>query len=247
MKFYKRQSINPADPMDNRLSVQADGRIDTNTVASLQIPSGVKDQRPAVGINGMIRYNQDIGTGGEFEAYIDGEWTLFRNGRQNAITLQTFTNSNYQNTIFGPLAYDINIGNPQNVMVYIDNVYQIPVSNYQLIRSTVDVPLTTSTLITQLAGFGETVIHVEDLTNFNVGASLAGTNLQNNVITEISATDLTITVSPGALGVIPIGGTAIAFFSTGTYMSFSPDAVPPPSKPITALLGFDGYGPPFLT
>jgi hypothetical protein len=247
MKFYKRQSITTSAPMDNRLAVQADGRIDTNTVASLQIPSGVKDERPAVGVNGMIRYNKDIGTGGEFEAYIDGEWTLFRNGRQNSITLQTFTNTNYQNTIFGPLAYDINIGNPQNVMVYIDNVYQIPTTNYELLRSTNDVPVTTSTLVTQLAGFGETVIHVENLTNFNVGAALAGTNLQNNVITEISATDLTITVSPGALGVIPVGGLAIAFFSTGTYISFSEDAVPPPSKPITALLGFDGYGPPFLT
>ena len=247
MKFYKRQSINPADPMDNRLSVQADGRIDTNTVASLQIPAGTKAERPDTGINGMIRYNKDIGAGGEFEAFIDGEWTLFRNGRQNAITQQTFTNTNYQNTIFGPLAYDIDIGRPQNIMIYIDNVYQITATNYTLVQSTLEVPLTTSTLVTQLAGFGETIIHVEDLTNFNVGAALAGTNLQNNTIVAISATDLTITVEPGALGVIPVGGSAIAFFSTGTYLQFSDDIVPPPSKPITALLGFDGYGPPFLT
>lgn len=246
MKFYKRLSLNNSAPIDNRWAVQSDGRIDTNTVASLQVPAGTKEERPDIGVNGMLRYNKDIGAGGEFEAYIDGEWTLFRNGRQNAITQQTFTNSNYQNTIFGPLSYDINIGNPQNVMVYIDNVYQIPATNYQLIQSTLAVPVSTTTQVTQLAGFGETIIHVADLTNFNVGAALAGTNLQNNVIVAVSATDLTITVEPGALGVIPIGGLAIAIFSTGTYISFNEDAVPPPSKPITAMLGFDGYGPPFL-
>ena len=233
--------------MDNRWAVQADGRIDTDTNTSLQIPAGTKAQRPNVGVNGMIRYNKDIGAGGEFEAFIDGEWVLLRNGRQNTITKQTFTNSNYLNTIFGPLAYDIKVSTPQNVMVYVDNVYQIPDTNYVLLRSTDAEPITTSTTVTQLAGFGETVIHVEDVSNFNVGQALSGTNLQNNTVVATSTTDKTITVSPGALGVIPVGGLAIAFFSTGTYVQFTPDAVPPPTKPITTLLGFDGYGPPFLS
>jgi hypothetical protein len=245
MRFYKRNPIDSLNPQNDNLVVEADGRINTDSKKSLQIPAGETEDRPLEGVNGMIRYNQNIGIGGDFEAYINGQWTLLRNGRQNTITQDTFTNGDYTDTIFGPLSYDIDISRPQNVMVYVDNVYQIPTTNYTLTRSTDAQPLTTSTTVAQPAAFGETIIFLNDISNFNVGLILDGTNLTNNVIVATSATDNSIEISPGALGFIPEGGLAIAKFSTGTYIVFSEDAVPAPSKPVTALLGFDGYGPPF--
>lgn len=246
MRFYKRNAIDKLNPQKNDFAVEADGRIVTDTNKSLQIPSGRTEDRPAEGVNGMIRYNQNIGPGGEFEAYINGEWTLLRNGRQNTITQDTFNNGDYQDTIFGPLSYDIDISRPQNVMVYVDNVYQIPNTNYTLARSTNAQPITTSTNVAQAAPFGSTKIFLENISNFNVGAVLDGTNLTGNVIVATSATDQSIEISPGALGFIPEGGLALVRFTTGTYIIFSEDAVPAPSKPITAMLGFDGYGPPFI-
>lgn len=245
MKFYKRLPINTYDPMSKSFAVEADGRIITNTVASMETPSGVTEERPTVLVNGAIRYNESIGIGGELEAYINNRWEIIKTNRQAQVTKQVFENGDYKDTIFGPLAYDIDISRPENVMVYVENVYQVPGVNYELIRSTNAQPLTTSTTVPTLVGFGETVIPLADVSNFNPGIALNGTNLQNNVIVSVDNTASTITVSPGALGVIPAGGLAIAVYSTGTWIRFMPDSVPVPTKPVMTLLGLDGYCPPF--
>lgn len=244
MKFYKRENLSTINPMDNALAVEDDGRIVTNTSASLQLPSGSTAKRPTVLKNGEIRFNTTLGTG-EIEAYINGKWQIIKTNRQQNITQQTFTNSNYINTIFGPFQYDVDITKPQNVMVYIDNVYQIPTTNYTLVKSTVAQPVTTTTLVTQTVSFGGTLVHLESIVDFNPGNLIDGTNLTGNTIVSVDTTGSTITISPGALGNISPGGLAVSFFQTGTYVVFAPDTIPAPSKPITVLLGFDGYTPPF--
>lgn len=244
MKFYKRENLSNLNPMDNSLAVEVDGRIVTNTSASLQLPVGDKEQRPSVVRNGEIRYNTQLGTG-EIEAYINGKWQIIKTNRQQNITQQTFTNSNYANTIFGPLAYDIDTTKPQNVMVYVDNVYQIPTTHYTLSRSSDAQPLQVSTTVTGNVLFGATVVPLESVVNFNPGQKIDGTNLTNNTVVSVDTTNSTITITPGTLGTIAPGGLAVGFFSTGTYVIFNSDAVPVPSKPVTTLLGFDGYTPPF--
>jgi hypothetical protein len=244
MKFYKRQSLSTIDPMDNKLAVEVDGRIVTNTSASLQLPVGGKEQRPTVLRNGEIRYNTEIGTG-EIEAYINGSWQRIKTNRQQVISQQTFTNGDYANTIFGPLAWDVDVTKPQNVMVYVDNVYQVPTTNYTLVGSTIGQPLTTSTTVSASVSFGATLVPLNSVINFNAGQRIDGTNLTGNTIVSVDTTNSTVTITPGTIGNIGPGALAITFFSTGTYIVFKPDAVPVPTKPVTALLGFDGYNPPF--
>jgi hypothetical protein len=246
MKFYKRKPIDTVNPMSNSWVVLPDGRIYTNSTSTVQMPVGKADGRPVATVNnGQIRYNSEIGQGGELEAYINGTWEIIKTNRHATVTKQEFQNGDYADTIFGPLAYDIDPAKPENLQVYVENVWQIPGTNYELKLSQLGAPLTTTTNVSRAVYFGETVIPLDDIADFNVGVSLNGTNLQNNVIVDTSATDSTITISPGALGFIPQGSVAIAVYSTGTFIKFTPSATPVPFKPVIALLGLDGYCPPF--
>jgi hypothetical protein len=244
-KFYKRQNMDYTNPRTNKLAVEITGEIVTDTSAGIQMPRGDADTRLVNPVNGTIRYNTEIGTGGELEAYINGVWEIIKTNRQAQVTRQEFDNGDYADTIFGPLAYDIDITRPENLMVYVENVYQIPGVNYTLVASTALTPLTTSTTVIEAAGFGSTIIKLESIADFNVGLTLSGTNLQGNTIVATSATDKTITISPGALGFIPEGGLAIAFYEEGTYVKFATNATPVPFKPVITLLGLDGFCPPF--
>jgi hypothetical protein len=244
-KFYKRQNMDYTNPRTNKLAVEVTGEIITDTSAGMQMPRGDADTRLEAPVNGTIRYNTEIGTGGELEAYINGTWEIIKTNRQAIVTKQEFDNGDYADTIFGPLAYDIDITRPENLTVYVENVYQLPGVNYELVRSTLAEPLTTATTIAQSAGFGDTIIALQSIADFNVGLELTGTNLQGNVIVATSATDKTITIDPGALGFIPEGGLAVAIYNTGTYIKFATNAVPVPFKPVISFLGLDGYCPPF--
>jgi 3D (Asp-Asp-Asp) domain-containing protein len=244
-KFYKRQNMDYTNPRTNKLAVEITGEIVTDTSAGMQTPRGDAASRIENPVNGTIRYNTEIGPGGELEAYINGTWEIIKTNRQAIVTQQEFDNGDYQDTIFGPLAYNIDIDKPQNLVVYVENVYQLPEINYTLVRSTEIAPLTTSTTVVAAAGFGATVIQLESIADFNVGLTLTGTNLQNNTIVATSATDKTITIDPGALGFIPEGGLAVAIYSTGTYVKFATNATPVPFKPVITFLGLDGYCPPF--
>lgn len=246
MKFYKRQNLNAGNPMDDSWVATADGRLTTNSTSAMETPSGSSNQRPPQPEEGSIRYNTQIGAG-ELEVFVNNKWETIKTNRQQQLTLQNFTNGDYLDRYFGPLSYNIDTSRPQNILVFVDNVYQVPYANYTLAESTIAAPLTTSTIVTQTANFGDTVIHIGSVADFNVGGPVDGTNLNGNTITAVSATDQTITVFPGALGPIYPGDPVIAKFSTGTYIVFAEDAVPVPSKPVTVLMGIDGYTPPFGT
>lgn len=172
MKFYKRLPLNRKDPQSNRFAVEANGEIVTDSTVSLQIPVGELNERPPTYKDGQIRYSTTIN---EFEVYnASGEglgWEILRTVRPANIVVQNIGSGDYATTEFGPLQWSTgtnytNYQKPQNIMLYVENVYQIPNTNYTLIQAP-----------------GDTV-----MVKFNE---------------------------------------------------------PPPTKPITAILGFDGYFPPF--
>jgi hypothetical protein len=245
MKFYKRLPINRKDPMSKTFAVETDGRIVTNTSNSLQTPVGTAAQRPTVPVDGQLRYNTDIGVGGELEAYVNGTWEIIKTNRQANITKQEFDNGDYADTFFGPLTYDVDVAKPENVFVYVENVPQIAGINFSLDYSSISTPITTSTIITQNETGGITVIRVASVADFNPGNPIAGINLTGNTIVDTSATDLTITITPGTYGPISIDDVVATQLPVGTYVRFSSDSLPVPHKPVITLLGFDGYNPPF--
>lgn len=174
MKFVKRLPLDRSNPQDDRWAVLQDGRIITDTKVAIRLPVGGDQDRPTINENGDIRYNEDLK---EYEVY-NGQspgtgWEKIRTVRPAPITVQNLGDGDYAITVFGPLRYSTNEAytnytSPQNILVFVENVYQIPVLNYTLIQTP-----------------GNTV--------------------------------------------------SIQFTS------------PPPNKRVTALLGFDGYFPPFPT
>jgi hypothetical protein len=246
MKFYKRLPLNRKDPMSSKFAVEADDRIITNTTKSLQVPKGTVVQRPENPVNGEIRYNTDIGSnGGELEAYVDGAWQIIKTNRQAEITRQEFDNGDYADTLFGPLAYDIDLAKPQNVFVYVENVFQLSDINYTLEYSSTSTPITTSTTLSIAADPGDTLLFVESVADFNPGNPIFGNNLDGNTVVDTSATDLTITIDNGTTGAVATGTVITTNFPLGTYVKFSNNSTPVPHKPVITLLGFDGYNPPF--
>ena len=86
-----------------------------------------------------MRYNTDDN---RFEVYEAGVWNGVRNAAPSAyapITIQSLGNGDASETVFGPL----NSGDPfypvpaaaQNVLVFAENVFQIPITNYTLTQN----------------------------------------------------------------------------------------------------------------
>ena len=139
MKFYKRKSIDNSNPRNRNWAVRQDGLIETDTTRGITVPKGPTSDRPDTFNDGQLRYNTTID---EFEVYNsrgDGEgWERVRTVRPGKLTSQTVGTGNYSLTTFGPLQYSDgtpyngSLSAPQNIMVFIENVYQIPVTNYTL-------------------------------------------------------------------------------------------------------------------
>lgn len=243
MKYYKRQPINRQSPMNGAFAVEADGRIVTNTRKSLEIPDGPTDSRPASAINGMLRYNTDINN---FEAYINGQWQLLVANTQAAVTKQVFENGDYADTIFGPLAYDIDINKPENIFVYVENVPQIADLNYTLVYGNSTSSYTTSTFLAQPVSVNTNTLYLESVADFNPGFVISGSGIPlGTTIVSSSGTALTVVLSNQVTAPVSSGTEVTVYYSSGTYIKFGDNSVPVPFKPVIALLGFDGYNPPF--
>ncbi len=157
MKFLRRQILDR-----NRLTGNLGVYVDINEEVvvdkpySLLVPKGTTTQRspdttsPSY-VNGMIRYNT---TTNEFEGYQSGTWRSFRFKEPVGIDVQTVSQLGDGSTIiFGPLTYNLldplNPVVPQsgvtwnatqaakNIIVLVENVFQIPIVNYTLVQNPV--------------------------------------------------------------------------------------------------------------
>jgi len=113
-------------PIGVSLKNRRAGVSDTHVV----IPSGNTVDRPTNPIFGSIRFNVDTAR----VEFWDG--TTWRN-----LTIEGFTNVVPQEficdgstSIFGPMAQTVN--NPQDILVFVGNVWQAPVDNYDIIGGT---------------------------------------------------------------------------------------------------------------
>jgi hypothetical protein len=142
MKFVKRLALNRYDQMSDRFAVLADDRIVTTSKKSLQFPAGDQGaDRPIINVNGYARYNNDLN---EFEVYNGGSpgtgWEKIRTVRMAPITVQKLGPGDYVNKVFGPLKYKSgenykDYTHPENIFVYVENVFQLPITNYILIQN----------------------------------------------------------------------------------------------------------------
>jgi hypothetical protein len=142
MKYIKRSSINETtNPMNDKFAVYADDRIVTNTKVSFQFPSGTDEDRPIVNVNGMIRYSKDLYELEVYNGHTPGiGWEKVRTVRPAPIYVNDLGFGDYENQTFGPLKFNAmdymsDFTRPQNIFVYIENVFQHAGENYTLIQT----------------------------------------------------------------------------------------------------------------
>ena len=130
MRLIKAQTTNLRSIYGKGVKYDVDDQVilDSNNV--VLIPKGTEAERPAVPVEGHMRYNTDDK---QFESYQNGEWREVRFKEPNqdpGIVTQYLGDGDAIETVFGPLdSGDTDYPVPataKNVMVYVENVYQIP-------------------------------------------------------------------------------------------------------------------------
>jgi len=137
MKFLKSQNTSKYSPSDNTISVNSYGRVVMDASGGLLLPKGTAAQRPQVSgvrqptdANGTIRYNIDSQ---EIEGYVGNNWETIRAPGAATISIETFGPGDATETVFGPLT---NVpASANNVIVLVENVMQIPTTNFTLEQS----------------------------------------------------------------------------------------------------------------
>lgn len=145
MKFYRKQVTNIKNVEGRGVVVKPNQEIVMDTRKSVKVPVGTTAERPLVPEEGMMRFLRTSADGdpiaGKLEFYQDGDWKKIRMGEPVSIHQQTFTGANDVETQFGPLDnQDLEnptsfANNPQGIMVYIENVYQVPTTNYVIVQN----------------------------------------------------------------------------------------------------------------
>jgi len=136
MKFLKGSSLNKFKPNSQQLFGNGSGRTVMDGNGGLMIPKGTTSQRakitgvrePGGDANGYIRYNTQTNV---FEGYINGAWETIKAPSGSSIAKQTLGPGDATTTIFGPLT--LTPANDDNIIVLVGNVWQISVSNYNIL------------------------------------------------------------------------------------------------------------------
>jgi hypothetical protein len=151
MKFLKTQNLSRYGLTDTRLIANPYGRYIMNGTGGVRIPKGTGAQQPQLslvdtpgGANGYLRYNTDSDT---LEAYIAGAWEQIGRSSTSAITKQTIGPGNYDEIFFGPLAQSPSA--IDNILVFVENVFQLSISNFTLVQNPPGVALATYGLVTE--------------------------------------------------------------------------------------------------
>tara|TARA_B110000240_G_C13362573_1_gene394627 strand:- start:127 stop:660 length:534 start_codon:yes stop_codon:yes gene_type:complete len=139
MRLLKAQNTNLRNIYGNGVKYDVNGQVIFDSTNTMLVPKGTEAQRPTTPNNGHLRYNTDDN---QFEVYQNGAWREIRFKEPNqdpGITQQNLGNGDATETVFGPLASgDADYPVPaaaQNVLVFVENVFQIATTNYTLVQS----------------------------------------------------------------------------------------------------------------
>lgn len=244
MKFYKRKNLDDGNVSNNSFAVTADGKIVTDLTSSIEIPSGTVAQRPSAASPNLnqVRHNTQLF---DLETSVRGVWERIRTVRPANIAVQNLGYGNYYSSIFGPLnsSYQVSYAKgAANIQVYVDNVFQIPFTNYDF--TTDPSPVTASTTgTTYSASTTNTVLYLDSVANVSPGAIISGASgiTSGTTVVQTFTGTFNIEISNPITSDVT-NGTSLTFsYNTGTYLQFAGEV---PAKPIVVILGTDGYFPP---
>lgn len=266
MRFLKRQTINRRQLRDTTVYSDVAGAnvyINPRNSGSMVLPMGTTAQTPASPVNGMMRYNVDIVSGGEVQVYQNGNWRSLRFKESTGITQQSLGYGDSVTTVFGPL----NPAPPSvvqsgtswsgaNLIVVVENVIQLFNTNYVISQNPSIGGVTYTPKVTGAQSSGATTLYFSTsvVTPYLIypavnitGAIVTGSaNLQSNTAilsytVNVSGQLTSITIDKATTGIIP-DLTALTITegtqsSLGYYLEFS--SAVPVGKPVTVLHGFD--------
>lgn len=151
MKFLKQSQLNKHNLKDKDVAIELSTdsepsiaqykRVIFDLPSSVTMPRGNTAQRPTnSSVNGMVRYNTQTE---ELEVRQNNGWRRVAFKEPHTMTLQNLGNGNAVETIFGPLMsgstnldgtpYVPELSNPQNILVFVENVPQLAGVNYSLV------------------------------------------------------------------------------------------------------------------
>ena len=202
MRFLKRQSLDRRTANNTTLySDAARANIYVSPVGqgSLVLPNGPTSSQPATPSTGMMRYDT---TTSQVMVYQATGWRALRFKESTAITQQTLGNGNALNTLFGPLSAgtfpsQVQSGatfGPQNLIVIVENVLQVAVTNYLLAQN----PIVES-VVTTLANSGATSLILSTVVDINVGDTLTTAAPTTTVSTTVNTVANTATYASGGI------------------------------------------------
>ena len=132
MRFLRRQSTNARGIYGNKdIRRDINGQVVLDSTDMMLVPTGTTAQKITSPVNGHMRYNT---TTNVFENYQAGSWAPIRRFEPASIVMQSLGNGNDVETKFGPLnngdTYNPAPAAAQNLIVLVENVFQIPTTNY---------------------------------------------------------------------------------------------------------------------
>ncbi len=134
MRYIKAQSTN-ARGIYGKDDIRRDinGQIVLDSTDMLMVPKGTTAQKTTTASNGHLRYNTDNDV---FEVYQASSWAPLRRFEPATVVQQALGNGDDVETKFGPLVNN-DTYNPvptaaQNIIVLIENVFQLATTNYVL-------------------------------------------------------------------------------------------------------------------
>jgi len=139
MRLLKAQNTNLRSIYGKGVKYDINDQVILDSENVMLIPKGTTAQRPASPTNGHLRYNTDDN---QFEVRQNGAWRELRFKEPNqdpGIEQQNLGNGDAVETIFGPLDSkdpDFPVpAAPQNILVFVENVFQISITNYDIVQN----------------------------------------------------------------------------------------------------------------
>ena len=138
MRFLKQQSTNTRGAIGTGIRYDSTSQAVVDGTQAIVVTLGTTAQRPASPTNGQLRYNTD---NNEFEVYENAAWKNLRYNEPNPVGIvqQNLGTGDGTETTFGLLnSNDTDFPVPsaaQNVLVFVENVFQISTTNYTLVQN----------------------------------------------------------------------------------------------------------------
>lgn len=139
MRLIKAQSTNLRSIRGKGVRYDINDQVIMDSKTGMLVPKGPQRDRPFYPENGFVRYNTNTD---QLEVYQNGAWRniKFKEPNQDpGIVQQSLGVGDEVETDFGPLnSADIDFPAPaaaQNVLVFVENVFQISTTNYILVQN----------------------------------------------------------------------------------------------------------------